>query len=732
MVVALVSGALSILASLLGVAYLKQRDLREEATAAVARAEAAAATARAEANKGERAREQAQDFVGFMMKDLRKALVPIGRSDVLEKIAEEALDYFENLPPDLVTAETDAQQAAVWKTLGGARYNLGNLKGAVAADRRAIELLEKLVLIDPSNEAQRRELALVRLGMAQVLLAAGQRSEAREVFNEGLEGESEGPLIAEAEAGLAELELVEGNLQKAQQRNAKAIRLLKNGLDRFPGNISYRKMLTITYGNAGIVAAKMGDEAEAERLYRESLASGRKLIALDPDNRNWEKELATLLNNVGLIYEKKGEIDQAEEFFNESLEIRKGLVGWDPNNTRWLLNLANSWHNDAALHYHRKQGGRVLDSSRKALEIFRQLLTLEPENEVWLDEMREMLSIAQSRLTGLEETTGALALSEETTKFLENLKKGNPESFATTAALAKVRREMGKIVKREGGDAVAQYRLAAEAFAKELGDELDEEKVVLLVQSYLDLARSLEDPEEARQCFALAHTVMVKHVKTKSRHHRRLRDFALREITLRTEGLRSIIPAGSEWRYWDGEGAPAADWTTKDFDESAWRSGVAPLGYGNGNEETELRFGNDPQDKRVTAWFRRTFEVEKVPSSLRLNLQRDDGAVVYLNGREVLRDGMPDGRIEAGTFANLTAQGFSERVFHSFVISGEQLKEGANVLAVEVHQNEPVSSDLRLDLELWDEAIIPRPAEILSWDKIEKTLGADLLPSSIR
>ena len=76
----------------------------------------------------------------------------------------------------------------------------------------------------------------------------------------------------------------------------------------------------------------------------------------------------------------------------------------------------------------------------------------------------------------------------------------------------------------------------------------------------------------------------------------------------------------------------------------------------------------------------------------------DDGAVVYLNGTEVLRVRMGSGNIGFGTFA---AQTVSDAVLEGpFSLPADALVVGENVLAVEVHQTNANSSDVVFGLSL--------------------------------
>ena len=171
-----------------------------------------------------------------------------------------------------------------------------------------------------------------------------------------------------------------------------------------------------------------------------------------------------------------------------------------------------------------------------------------------------------------------------------------------------------------------------------------------------------------------------------------------------------LVSAESTWRFLDSGQAPGSSWRSADFDDSGWDSGPGPLGYGDDHQRTELSYGGNGNDKHPTTWFRRELQVADAAAldGLRLELLYDDGAAVSLNGVEILRAGLPDGALTADTYASRTASGSGETDYTAFSASAEALVDGTNVLAVEVHQAAPDSSDLGFDLAVIGE-ILQRP-----------------------
>jgi hypothetical protein len=163
-----------------------------------------------------------------------------------------------------------------------------------------------------------------------------------------------------------------------------------------------------------------------------------------------------------------------------------------------------------------------------------------------------------------------------------------------------------------------------------------------------------------------------------------------------------LVASGSTWRYLDNGSNQGTAWRASTFNDSGWPSGPAQLGYGDGDEATVVGYGGDPAAKHVTTYFRRSFSVSNPAqfSTLNLRLLRDDGAVVYLNGVEVFRSNLPNGPIAYTTAALAAIAGTDESTFIVASVSPSLLVAGSNVVAVEIHQADPSSSDISFDLEL--------------------------------
>lgn len=166
-----------------------------------------------------------------------------------------------------------------------------------------------------------------------------------------------------------------------------------------------------------------------------------------------------------------------------------------------------------------------------------------------------------------------------------------------------------------------------------------------------------------------------------------------------------LVAVDAEWRYNDDGVAPDPDWMRPGFDDGDWPAGPAELGFGDGDEATEID-GGPSDDRHPAIYFRRSFTVDRPAAfdRLTINLRRDDGGVVYINGREVFRSNMPEGDITHDTWASGTTD--SESAFYTREVDAAGLLvPDNNVIAVEVHQADAGSSDVSFALTL-----VGRPA----------------------
>ncbi len=171
--------------------------------------------------------------------------------------------------------------------------------------------------------------------------------------------------------------------------------------------------------------------------------------------------------------------------------------------------------------------------------------------------------------------------------------------------------------------------------------------------------------------------------------------------------------------------ATGTTWFTEAYNDTTWVSGigrfgygdVAPVTYGTTLRMNAANVATDP--KYITYYFRKKFTLSAslfdgggFPkfNSAYLSVVRDDGVVIYINGKELNADNgvpdarrignMPEGVVTYTTTARTAVDGDLEGTFNVIDFPATLLKSGVNTIAVELHQSSATSSDTRFDLSM--------------------------------
>ncbi len=166
-----------------------------------------------------------------------------------------------------------------------------------------------------------------------------------------------------------------------------------------------------------------------------------------------------------------------------------------------------------------------------------------------------------------------------------------------------------------------------------------------------------------------------------------------REISLNWE---TIIDWGDTWKYIVPGSEPPAGWRNAGFNDGSWNSGKSGFGYGDNDDSTVLA-------QILSVYIRKEFIIENLSDCKKalLHIDYDDGFVAYLNGYEVARGnlgtpGIPPVYNQGAASSSHEAAMYSGGRPEEFEIDSvfKYLNQGANILAIQVHNYNTGSSDL--------------------------------------
>ncbi|MEC7242034.1 MAG: metallophosphoesterase family protein [Myxococcota bacterium] len=154
----------------------------------------------------------------------------------------------------------------------------------------------------------------------------------------------------------------------------------------------------------------------------------------------------------------------------------------------------------------------------------------------------------------------------------------------------------------------------------------------------------------------------------------------------------TLFDFGSTWRFHDLGEDLGDDWNAVDYDDSAWEEGPGELGYGDGDEATLLEKAQP--DVHPTVYFRKTVELDQLPSESEFQVIFDDAVAVWLNDELIFFENFGNGS-SYGAWASQSAGDNALLVWGSDELPWAL---GSNVLGVMVKQTDAGSSDLSFDM----------------------------------
>ncbi len=145
-------------------------------------------------------------------------------------------------------------------------------------------------------------------------------------------------------------------------------------------------------------------------------------------------------------------------------------------------------------------------------------------------------------------------------------------------------------------------------------------------------------------------------------------------------------------------------WMNINFDDSSWKNGDGGLGYGSGDDATDLQ--SELQGISVSLYIRQKFIVSAADAAktndLRLRVDYDDGFIVFVNGKEIARKNM--GPTDAFGFHdqhayNAHIPGTPENIYYSK--ASDILVEGTNIIAIQVHNHDVSDGGMSIIADLF-------------------------------
>lgn len=346
----------------------------------------------------ERRQKQAEQLVGFMLGNFSDKLRQLGRLDLVAKLDEQAMKYFESLPPADVDTQTLIQRAKALEEIGNTRQEQGDYGEALEASRAELAITSRLAKRYP-RDAKRQDAwgeNLVWLGF--LYWNQGKLAEAEHAFTHAvaaLQGAAAlSPSDTEIQNHLAELltnlgylDEQRGELKQARLHYALFMQVSMNLAASDPGNPKWQSDLAYAYDNLGKLALRSGDFVAAIRNYQEENRTASENVRRHPSDQPIRLDLVFSDGILGRTLFLAGEWQTGVRYVRKAVRLADKLVEYDPTHTDWREGRAYFSAILARLLLEQGHADEAETFAKTSISDLHLLTSKDPSNQQWASDL---------------------------------------------------------------------------------------------------------------------------------------------------------------------------------------------------------------------------------------------------------------------------------------------------------------------------------------------------------
>jgi len=391
----------------------------------------------------ESARGEAEKLIVYLLDDFYLELEPIGRLDIVSELAKRAIDYYQQLPPPLRTAETDRNRALAQVRYGAALRSQSRLEEGLQVLTEATSVLGELRQKGDASEATAIGLALGLAAKARTADSLNNYAESQQLADRAAAVLV--PLMATPSPSVpvrrafGNVMIYAGFSQLRGLQSEPAVKTLESAREAFK-NIDGLKLedLSSAAGYAEATAWQMealrnlGRNEDAKRNGEEAAAVAAKILEKRPAHMGALRAHSILVSNLADIEADSLQLRKAQVLADAGTRDWESFLKLDPGNGIAWSNLSGNHLRNAGLLW---ALGRVPEArdemlAASAIERNTKMSAYFAVNQMWPAGFRAQLDADQ----------GNQALAEASLKEVHRLAEiaaaGRPPGSAERANLA--------------------------------------------------------------------------------------------------------------------------------------------------------------------------------------------------------------------------------------------------------------------------------------------------------
>jgi len=366
----------------------------------------------------QQARGDAEQLVGFLIEDFYAELEPTGRVETMGKLAQKAVDYYDGLPPELLTPRTRAYRGMALVRLASVAYARNDREAADQHIKEARTLFEQLRAEGDDSESSAVGLALA-LFTPTAAVGPGALGDTGDELR--LSADLLRPYAMAADgstqAKITYADVLNNLSHDLPKEDAVAVceearQVLAGVGAKDLSNLTAASVYADTADSQARHAMALGRLEDAARLEQEVYELAEKVLAERPGDLRSMRNRALAADLLGVLADRRHDYAAAEEFATKAERAGEDYVRFNPSDmTAW-----NYWVRG------KEQMGSVLFEQGRVTEAqaaFRSAVALDQDPRrpaslgVLMPQTWRMVAANEARLGRREAALAALQASEQ-------------------------------------------------------------------------------------------------------------------------------------------------------------------------------------------------------------------------------------------------------------------------------------------------------------------------------
>jgi hypothetical protein len=330
---------------------------------------------RARAAKAEvqASRTNAEGLVSFLIEDFYNELAPTGRLETLGKLAQKTVDYYDSLPPDLVTQQTQINRAMALVRLGSAQIAGGHLQAANRSFGEAQAAFEKLRAAGDDGDAVTYGLALILYSQnyANTLNSGSSApfNQAAALLKALVNRPHPSRQVRQLYADTLNIICLNQPPQQGLATCDEALKIL-DGLGALNlSDLNAAASWADTADTKSRTLQTLGRTAEAQALEQQGFAMTEKILARRPGDLHALEDRYFAANQLAILATSRHDTIAAAAYANQAVQAVQNWVRFDPSSLNAWSRWAQQLNQVAMFQYERGEVSAAITTLHSALAL---------------------------------------------------------------------------------------------------------------------------------------------------------------------------------------------------------------------------------------------------------------------------------------------------------------------------------------------------------------------------